>query len=422
MIGMSTRRFGPEGRGSGARIHRRVKSHRLGVIDGLRGIAILVVLWFHTWQQSWLGADFSGSGLPLNFQPIVETGFLGVSLFFFISGFVIGLPFIEANVRGSPPPRLVDFYWRRFLKIVPSYWLNIAVSVALGLTVYETFGAALNDVVLHVFFIHNLWFLSRMTLNGVLWTLAVEVQFYLIAPFLMRVFLRFPLVTFLIVVCAANMWRFLLYTPDSLLLDYRMEQLPGNIDLFMIGILAAYVFVHVSERRADLVALPWRWTILAAAGTVCALWLVNDCYSVRFHDPSDSFSAWQMRYRTFLGASFAMIACGSLFAVRWWKAALANPVLLFFAAISYNLYLWHDVVLLMSERLHFPNWVTPVKSDDHLWQWEFMIGAPLVAIAIATAITYWFERPILRFKSVDPVTLFDSIVHPPKKGGEPKAG
>ncbi len=397
-----------------------MKSHRIGVIDGLRGIAILVVLWFHTWQQSWLSSDFSSRHVPINFQPVVETGFLGVSLFFFISGFVIGLPFIEASLEGRPEPRLDTFYWHRFLKIVPSYWLNLAACLALGLTVYTSFSSLANDAVVHLFFVHNWWNSSRMTINGVLWTLAIEVQFYLIAPFLLRVFLRFPLVTFLSVVFLANFWRFFNYTPDSLLLDYRMEQLPGNIDLFMIGILAAYVFAIVS-RLPELAGKSGRWTLLAAAGALAALYLVNGCYSVRYHDQSDAFSAWQMRFRTLLGASFAVLAVGSLFAAGWWKKLLANPVLLFLAAISYNLYLWHDVVLLLSERLRVPNWATADKHDDPVWQLVFSVTVPIVAIAVATAITYGFERPILQLKKTKPGEVLGALIARAKKG-RAKAG
>lgn len=399
-----------------------MKSHRLGVIDGLRGIAIVVVVWFHAWQQSWLGFNFESRGLPINLQPVVETGFLGVSLFFFISGFVIGLPFIEASLQGRPPPSLTDFYWRRFLKIVPSYWLNLAVCLALGVTAYASFAVLLNDAIVHLFFVHNWWFDSRMTINGVLWTLAIEVQFYLIAPFLLRLFLRFPLFTFLAVVSLANLYRFLNFTTDSLLLDYRMEQLPGNIDLFMIGILAAYVYVRVSEKRPELAAKTGRWTLLAMAGALAAIVLVNFCYSVRFNDPGDAFSAWQMRYRTFLGASFGLLAVGSLFAAPWWKKALANPFLLFMAAISYNLYLWHDVVLLVSERSRFPDWRTAAKHDDPVWQWTYMLLMPLIAVAVATAITYWFERPILRLKRIHPSDVIGTLLHRPEGESETKAG
>ena len=63
---------------------------RLGVLDGLRGLAVLLVLWYHVWEISWLSPP-----KPLAFLP--ATGFIGVTLFFFLSGFVISYPFFRAD-------------------------------------------------------------------------------------------------------------------------------------------------------------------------------------------------------------------------------------------------------------------------------------------------------------------------------------
>ena len=64
---------------------------RLGVLDGLRGIAVLLVLWYHVWEISWLATPPWLAFLP-------ATGFIGVHLFFFLSGFVISYPFIRYAV------------------------------------------------------------------------------------------------------------------------------------------------------------------------------------------------------------------------------------------------------------------------------------------------------------------------------------
>ena len=99
---------------------------RLGVLDGMRGIAVLLVLWYHIWEISWLPAPAPW----LQFIP--ETGFIGVHLFFFLSGFVITFPFVRAQLAGEPQPTWGHFAWRRFIKIVPSYVLSIVVAYAIG--------------------------------------------------------------------------------------------------------------------------------------------------------------------------------------------------------------------------------------------------------------------------------------------------
>src|ERR1700692_2117973 len=85
-----------------------------GVLDGLRGLAVLLVLWYHVWEISWLTPPAWLAFLP-------ATGFIGVTLFFFLSGFVIAYPFVRSRFDESPQPSWRHFVWRRFIKIVPSY-------------------------------------------------------------------------------------------------------------------------------------------------------------------------------------------------------------------------------------------------------------------------------------------------------------
>ena len=125
---------------------------RLGVLDGLRGIAILLVLWYHVWEISWLS--------PGALQFIPATGFIGVHLFFFLSGFVISYPFVRAMLAHGPQPSWNDFAWRRFIKIVPSYVLSIAVAYAIGYAQIQPNASALPDIVTHLLFIHT-WFPMR---------------------------------------------------------------------------------------------------------------------------------------------------------------------------------------------------------------------------------------------------------------------
>src|SRR3979411_1605332 len=114
-----------------------VRGGRIATIDGLRGIAIAAVVWFHLWQISWTWAFVPYTSI--SFQPLAETGFLGVALFFFSVGFLLMLPSAQAHLAGTPQPTLRHFFGRRFLKIVPSYVLAIAVMLALGVQTYTTF-------------------------------------------------------------------------------------------------------------------------------------------------------------------------------------------------------------------------------------------------------------------------------------------
>jgi len=175
--------------------------HRLGVLDGLRGIAVLMVVWYHVWQISWLAAP-----LPV-LQFIPEGGFIGVDIFFFISGFVISYPFVQATLEGKRRPTWGHFAYRRAIKIVPSYFLSIVLMYAIGYAATQGGGRPFFDITTHLLFIHNWFAQSYGSINGVLWTLAVEVQFYCVFPLVLAGFLRRPYATTIALIVMALGFR-----------------------------------------------------------------------------------------------------------------------------------------------------------------------------------------------------------------------
>ncbi|HZY99635.1 MAG TPA: acyltransferase [Candidatus Baltobacteraceae bacterium] len=365
-----------------------LEEKRLGVLDGLRGIAVLLVLWYHIWEISWLAAPASW----LQFVP--ETGFVGVTLFFFLSGFVISYPFVRASVHERPQPSWSYFAWRRFLKIAPSYVLSIVVAYALGYAQNQPNANALPDVLTHLLFF-NTWFPDRFgTINGVLWTLAVEVEFYCLFPLIWQAFKRVPWLTAGAMIAIAWAWRawFAHCCMQNLFPTYE-ENLPGYLDIFACGMIAAYIFVRFGDRiRAA------RWSlaapVVALAGIVALVALLQSLFGFRLAD--QWAGVWQIDKRPLLGGTFALIAVGSLLSPAWWQLLLDNPPLRFLATISYNLYLYHQLVA--RELL---NWRVPpyIGNDPHFdpqWEVGYTQIAFAVTIAQAALVTYAFERPLLR--------------------------
>ncbi len=361
---------------------------RLGVLDGLRGIAVLLVLWYHVWEISWLPP-----WPPLAFLP--ATGFVGVTLFFFLSGFVISYPFVAAEIAGKAQPSWRHFAWRRFIKIVPSYVLSIVVAYAIGYAQRQPGSAPLPDLVTHLLFIHT-WFPATYgSINGVLWTLAVEVEFYCLFPVIWWAFRRAPWLTAGAMIGIAWIWRASLAHCcfDTIFAQWE-ENLPGYLDIFAFGMLSAYLFVGVLRQGRHDTSRAFGPAV-AIAGFAMLGMLLEGCYAYRFA-PLWS-SVWQIANRPLLGVAFTAMALGSLASPRWWQILLDNPLLRFLATISYNLYLYHQMVARELLRNHVPPFIGDPHYDTE-WQVRYTELAFAAAIALATAVTYLFERPLLRLR------------------------
>ena len=135
----------------------RRKGHDLVGLDVLRGLAIALVLAAHLY----------GSTMPPTAALVCANG--GVSLFFFLSGFLMDRTFAQ-------DPRLIPYIVRRSFRILPMYWVSIAAIFLFdpGWTVF--------NVITNAFFIAPVVHAPRM--SGVYWTLYIEVLFYALVPLL----------------------------------------------------------------------------------------------------------------------------------------------------------------------------------------------------------------------------------------------
>jgi peptidoglycan/LPS O-acetylase OafA/YrhL len=165
---------------------------RVPELDGLRGLAIFLVVLFHYVSQEGEAASTASRFL----QRFAILGWSGVDLFFVLSGFLIGGILIDARASSS---YYRTFYARRFFRIIPLYYLWITgyiVLVSLAgakIQAISNSGATLPlgfRIYFYYLFLQNFWSGSFAGLAGAwfshLWSLAVEEQFYLIAPLIVR--------------------------------------------------------------------------------------------------------------------------------------------------------------------------------------------------------------------------------------------
>jgi peptidoglycan/LPS O-acetylase OafA/YrhL len=163
-------------------------------IDVFRGVAIALVTGFHLWR--YLGKpSLSGSFLGRRFDVFgpLEHGGLGVDLFFFISGFCLalgGFPKFRAQSYGA-------YARARFLRIAPPYYAAILVwNLLIRFGDVARKPVSLVHNLSHLLFVHNLHPRTFFSVSGVFWSIAVEMQFYLMLPLLLPYLHRSPLRAF----------------------------------------------------------------------------------------------------------------------------------------------------------------------------------------------------------------------------------
>jgi peptidoglycan/LPS O-acetylase OafA/YrhL len=157
-------------------------------IDGLRFIAIASVAAYHLqfllWERVHLVAAPTGA-VALS----IWHGYRGVPLFFIISGFILGLPFGAHYLQGRPKVQLGRYFLRRLTRLEPPYVLNLLICFVLLVVVKRVSGGSiLPNLGASLVYLHNVIYGKGSLINGVAWSLEVEIQFYCLVPLLATVF------------------------------------------------------------------------------------------------------------------------------------------------------------------------------------------------------------------------------------------
>lgn len=153
--------------------------NRMGYADALRAIAILAVIIHHVAKL----AGFRISGMT---HELTFLGTWGVDCFFVLTGFLLSGPFLRAVVDEAKMPSFKLFWRRLFLRIYSLYAVCLLLSVA-----DLAFGGAapsFGDILTHATFTHNFFPNYMPSINGPLWTMALDAQFYLVLPLFAFVF------------------------------------------------------------------------------------------------------------------------------------------------------------------------------------------------------------------------------------------
>lgn len=322
---------------------------RLVEIDALRGVAAMAVVLFHlTTRYMEL---FSFKGLPSFSFPY---GHYGVNLFFIISGFVIFMT-LEKTARS------MDFVVSRFSRLFPVYWVAIfvtfAITHALGLPAkLVSFDAALGNMLM----LHGLFRVPHV--DGVYWTLEVELLFYCGMFFLFRVGMLIRIHQALLALLALRLLYFVMARAFGIDLPWILFRLSilAYIPWFAIGIC---IYLATTRKGAG----DWKPPARTAALAIFTLLIVESI--------ALALLALAMAAAVFFAAS------GRL---TW----LRNRVFVWLGAISYPLYLVHENI----------GWAIQLRLVELGLPTDTVILLALAAaLGLATLLHRTVEKPAMRW-------------------------
>ena len=314
---------------------------RIESIHNLRGIASLTVLFDHLVASAYVGAP----------AVVVAMGILGnygVTIFFFISGFVLPWSLMKTKYRVQDFPMFIA---RRFVRVDPPFFVivgaTLALNILLGYVKHAPYHIDGVQLLGHIAYIAPL--LHKPWLSSVFWTLCTEFQFYIMIGLCFPLLKRYPIP--LAIACAACMWAYVpgYFPTDRLPLGQR-EVIFAYLPSFMIGMAT---FLHKAE---------------LANFRTCAVAVAISAIALAFKAPID----------------IAIVGVLMIFVVTY--MSFYNRALSFFGDISYSLYLFHPLVILT---------VLPALGHFGIpWPVMFAIGAA-VSIVGAALMYRFVEGPAL---------------------------
>ncbi|MFN8641690.1 MAG: acyltransferase [Candidatus Binatia bacterium] len=371
-------------------------------LECLRGLAITLVYAFHS--EAVLRAAVPGASdaagtwvwLPLAF---VYSGNTGVSLFFVLSAFLLSLPFLAA-VRGGPRVSTLEFFRRRALRILPLYWVVVAVAVAFHIWQSSSL-VPIGSGLVCMFFLNSfidigvgLWPFSVPW-----WSLATEVQFYLVLPLIGALVgsprrRRLGLVALL--AWAAAYAAFItgdLHARSVAGQILLRSSVFGRSPLFLGGMLAAAIYVWRGEAlRVLLSRTSWVAGVggdLFVLACFVGLGMILQWTTFLGDMPAAGRHTWRFG-EAFCWSAIVLALILAPLRARW---LLVNPVLERIGIWSYSIFLIHLPVLttiaVLPARKPDPIVLGPVGNA------AAFVGLTVLTIAGAACTHRFIEKPFM---------------------------
>jgi peptidoglycan/LPS O-acetylase OafA/YrhL len=373
--------FRAGGREKAANPHLPIAGAHVGALDGIRGAAILLVLWYH-FGRSAIGLGFDSHALKLG-----AIGWVGVDLFFVLSGFLITGILYDSK---SSEKFFGNFYARRALRIFPLYYGALAVVVILSFAwpsagVWGTHSPAWIGLYLtNVLLAHE--GPESVGILGHYWSLAIEEHFYLLWPLVVRWTTRRQLMVIACGIMVGALGLRIALTAAGTDAEAIYVLTPTRIDALAAGALCSLLI-----RAPDTAALAARgaWGVMLGGAAIIAFIILAE-RSLSNHTP-----LMQTIGFTVLAVTFAATIIATLNAPLLRNVA-GSGFLRWMGRYSYGLYVWHPIVAVL--LLYTPlRDVLGVEAGTASAAY-LLLGAIALSFAVAVASYHVWEQPFLSLK------------------------
>jgi peptidoglycan/LPS O-acetylase OafA/YrhL len=353
------------------------KSLQIDSLDGLRGLAVLLVFLSHT--------GLSGMHL-LPFANFAGIGRSGVFLFFVLSAFLLTMPFIKRGKTALNRKFLLNYALRRFFRIYPLYFLYLLLGLVTSLWLWKImdwdhpkgipFYLTVKDFFQHVFLLK--W-------KGVTWSILVECRYYFVLPllaFAYSVMLKnklLPAIVLTVVLfIAIQLYWPLAASPKS------GGRLGPYLPIFMMGSLLALIRHLWQEKGLGRIR---RYAVASeCAGIVAFMVLICMIPSVASYLLGMRVP-YNLDHTDFLlyGFLWSLVLFSCLTGAGWIRRFFESPILRYFGFISFSVYLLHAIVLRQMKG---------IELNKCLLGWIILI----ITIGISHLSWVLIERPTSKFR------------------------
>lgn len=349
----------------------------LPLVDGLRFLAILPVLVQHMSERLIEHSTVSFS-TPIEQDQLAflaSRGTIGVFLFFAISGFMLSLPFARHHLEGAKSPTLKHYFVRRFTRIEPPYlvWMTVFALVLLVQGTW-TVGDLFPHWLASCFYLHNFIYGEYSVINPVAWSLEIEIQFYLIAPWLVGLF-------FSIKNARTRQWVLLGSIFGYVALQHALgwqhsplkPTLLGQMQHFLVGIWLADCYL-TRWQKSPSANTAWDWAVVPALLTMAYTWAEEFAKSLAF-------------------GGALMVVFTAAFKGRYFSQLLRNQWVAVIGGMCYTIYLTHLPLLELQMVFTKSLALTSHYLPNLLLQ--LAIGLPLV-LASSAVFYLVLEKPFMK--------------------------